>query len=145
MRPAQRSGAVAIGSGNSASGNRKSRLGNDDGGKTAVAAVARELGCIAQILPIRAAIFAAAAGFTEPRNSHPLTQGRLPNALSERLDASHDLMARNDRISKLRELTVDDVQIGAAHRACFHPDANLARLGFWIGALLQDQGSSCTS
>jgi hypothetical protein len=60
-------------------------------------------------------------------------------ALSQRLDGTDDLMPRDDGIVHVRKLRIEDMQVGATHRARLDTDANLPRPRLGIGALFECQ------
>ena len=58
------------------------------------------------------------------------------DALADRVDAADDLVARHDRKLGVRQLAVDDMQVGAADAAGLDLNADLPRPGRWVGPLL---------
>ena len=96
-------------------------------GVAAVAGVAGELGMVAEILAAVVAIEAMPAGVREPGNADPLADREAFDAGAEPLDEADDLVAGNDRQPLVRQLAVDDVQIGAADAAGLDADQQLRR------------------
>jgi hypothetical protein len=58
-----------------------------------------------------------AAGVTEPGNADALIDCERARALADRIDAADDFVARHERQLGLRQVAVDDVQIGPADGA----------------------------
>ena len=103
-----------------AAGERKAVAGVGDRvlGVAAVDLVAGEAGVRAQVLLARPAVAASAAGPAEPGHADPLARAREPRRPRPRADdVADDLVAGNDRQLRLRQLAVDDVQVGAADGA----------------------------
>jgi hypothetical protein len=77
---------------------------------------------------------------TEPGYTDPLAEAERRHTATEGANGSDDLMARNQRQSRVSELTIDDVKVGSAHGAGFdaHDDLSGRRLG--IGSRLHRQG-----
>ena len=67
-----------------------------------------------------------AAAAAEPRHADALAHVRRGDAGAQRLDGGHDLVAGHQRQARQRQLAVDDVQVGAAHRAGTHAQQHLA-------------------
>src|SRR5438093_3140662 len=83
----------------------------------AVDRVAGEARVIAKILATGRAVMTTFIRPSEPRDAH---------ALAARVDHARDLMARNERQLRLRELAVHDVKVGATHGTRFDPNQDLA-------------------
>ncbi len=64
---------------------------------------------------------------SQPANPHPGPDYEPPGAGAQGCDRADDLMARNDRITNVRQLAVQHVQIGAADAAGRNADQNLPR------------------
>lgn len=82
---------------------------------------------IAEIFLSAPTILAGAAGPAEPRHTDAISRamdGACAAALNNRAD---DLVARNDGKLALRELAIDDMQVGAAHAARAHAYQQLLR------------------
>ena len=75
------------------------------------------------------AVAARAVGPAEPGNAEALPV----------LRAADDLVTDDERELRLRQLAVDDVEVGAADRARGDPQPNLARLRLGDGQLLEPQ------
>jgi hypothetical protein len=101
-------------------------------GITTIASVACEDGLVAQIFPIASAIVTLTTGPAEPGNSDALSRRYADDIRTDCLNPSHDFMTRNDRQFRMRKLSIDHVQIGAADAAGRNTDAYLARNWFWI-------------
>jgi len=48
----------------------------------------------------------------EPGNADALAQAQIRDARSDRVDATDDLMTRDDGRPRVRQFAVDDVQVG---------------------------------
>jgi len=62
------------------------------------------------------------------------------DAGSQRLDDSHDLVARHDRQADVGKFAVDDVQVGTADAAGLDPHADLTRAGQGLGSAFEVEG-----
>ena len=105
------------------------RVGDGVLGIAAVDLVAGEARVVAEILLAAAAIEARAVGRAEPRHADAVADGEALDARAERRDLADDLVAENERQLGMRQLAVDDVQIGAAHAAGRDLDEDLVRPG----------------
>jgi len=128
---------------------------------------AGESGPLAEVLPARDAEPARPAGPAQPRNadpragadrcrgwtsgpvgcgpvgSGPIGSGPIGSGPRARAhDRPHDLVARYEGQAGDAELSVDDVQIGAADAARVHPDEKLSGAGFGNGQVGDRQGCS---
>ena len=83
---------------------------------------------IAEILTSVAAEFTRSAGLAEPWNSNALANGKH-RAWSQRIDVPDDFVARHDWQHSKRQISINDVEIGAANSACADPDPHL----IWAG------------
>jgi hypothetical protein len=83
-------------------------------GVAAVDVVARESGAVAEVLAARAAEAAGAVGPSEPRHADSLARRE---ALAAGGHAPDDLVAGDEWELRLRELAVDDMDVGAADAA----------------------------
>ena len=108
-------------------------------GIAAVELVAGEPGFLAKVLLAGVAPPAFAAAVAQPRDAHPGSGRKLRPSPGLQDFAGH-LVARDDRAGDVRELAVDDVQIGAAHATGPDPDPDLARPGRQAGPDLPLQG-----
>src|SRR3954465_2080966 len=110
--------------------NRKavSRVGDAELGVSAIDVVAGEARAIAQILAAGRAVRAFTARPTQPWDADAIarSKSRVAGCLD---DGSHDLVAKYQWQLRLRELAVDDVQVGPADRARCHPDQQLTVSG----------------
>ena len=120
--------AVAVGQGEAVGG-----VGDGELGIAAVQRVAGEAGRVAQVLVAGAAIGAGAAGVAEPGDADPPADGERGGARAAGQHLAHDLVAGDQRQLGVRQLAVDDVQIGAADRAGLDPHQDLARAGDGVG------------
>ena len=77
----------------------------------------------------------------KPSQGTPTRIARLQtaDAGAQRVDPADDFVAGNDRIGDVGQFAVDDMQIGAAHAAGAHLDADFARPGDGIGPFLRPQ------
>ena len=107
-------------------------------GEAAVARVAIEQRRVAQILAPAGAIAAMAAGVAEPGRADPRANSER-HAGADRLDPADDLVPRHDRQLGVRQLAVDDMQIGAADAAGLDPQSDFARPRLGLGPLLHDE------
>ena len=105
----------------------ETRIGRDVLGIAAVDRVAAEARPPAEILAARAAEIAFAAGPSEPRNADAFADPKTSDAFTEFFDVSDDFVSWNQRQLRIRQLTVDNVQIGAANRARRHAHEHFAR------------------
>ncbi len=92
-------------------------VGDRQLGIAAIDLVAGEAGMVAQILTAATAAIADAAGPAEPRHADPVAEREVVGIGAPLNDHADDLMARHQRQFRLRQLAVEDVQIGTAHRA----------------------------
>src|SRR5690606_38818055 len=92
----------------------------------AVDLVAGEARRIAQILVARATVRTGAAGVAEPRDADALAEREARDAGAERVHTADDLVAGNDRPLRMLEVTVRDVEVGAAHATGRDLDPHLA-------------------
>ena len=95
-----------------------------------VAVVAGEARAVAEVLGSRPAEAALTAGPAEPGHAHARS-GLEPHASRDHL--ADDLMTGYERELRVRELTVDDVEIGSAHPARVHCEQDLALTGRGLG------------
>ena len=105
--------------------------------ETAVTRVAGEQRTVAKVLLAAPAIAAFAASVSEPGNADPLSDLERGYTLAERFDPTDHLVARNDGVVYVRQLAVDDMQIGPADAAGIDPDAHIAGAGCRILPFLQ--------
>lgn len=107
---------------------RKAELlvGNRIFGKAAVNRVPGELRRVAEILAAARAVVAHPAGGTEPGHADPVAHREADRPDAQGRDGTGDLVAADERQGGGGELTVDDVEIGAADAAGVHPDEHLA-------------------
>ncbi len=104
-------------------------VGDRQFGIPAVDLVAGKAGAVAQILAAAAAVIADAAGPAEPGDADPVADREAVGIGAPLHHHADDLMTRHQRQFRLRQLTVEDVQIGAAHRAGLDHDQQLPRTG----------------
>src|SRR5438093_5201655 len=96
---------------------RVARIGKCMGRETAVPGIAGEQRPVAQVLATAAAVRANLAGPSEPGNADSRADGMRRDTLAERRNAADNLVPRNDRQLRVRQLAVDDMEIGAAYAA----------------------------
>ena len=96
------------------------------GSEASVAGIAGEQRLVAEVLLPVSAITAVSAGVAKP--GYPDTPAKpVPgNTLTDRLDATHDFMSRNERQLRTGQVTVDHMEIGATDGTGLAPDENLA-------------------
>jgi hypothetical protein len=85
--------------------------------KAAVSRIAGEFRVIAKILLVPLAIRAGPAGKIKPRYADPHPDREIDDAVPHLLDPAHHLMAGYDRVANVRQLTVDDMQVGPVDTA----------------------------
>src|SRR5207244_13195254 len=93
----------------------------------AVELVPRESRAGAEILASAGAVLARTAGISEPRNPHAIAYDESVHRIADLLDDADDLVARNDRHVRIRQLAGDDVQIRPAHAAGADLDEHFSR------------------
>ena len=127
MSPAHSHGASSAAGAPAGSAKTEAVIGDDVLRVSAVDRVAGELRVVAEVLAARPAIGANPAGRGEPRNADTV-------AARERIDRgagidhrADDFMTGNDRRARVRELAVDDVQIGSTDAAGVDFHQQLAR------------------
>ena len=91
--------------------------------------VAGEAGAVAEILAVAQAVAALPAGPGEPRDSNRIA-GR--EALASRQRSPDDLVPEHEGELRLRQVAVDDVQVGPADAARLDGDDDLAGGGLGI-------------
>ncbi len=111
------------------------RVGRRIFGVASVDGVAGEARGIAQVLAARAAIGATATRRAEPRHAHPFADLEAADPGSDGDDVPDDLVAGDDMRLGMRQVAVNDVQIGAADAARCDPDQDLPALWRTNGAL----------
>src|SRR5262245_57356221 len=75
----------------------------------AITGVSGEKRRIAQVFLAMPAVGADSAGVTKPRDADPLSDAEVGHRCAERIDASDDFMAGNERQFGVRELTVNNM------------------------------------
>src|SRR5262249_34547054 len=90
--------------------------------------VSGETRALAEVLAVREAEAARAAGPPEPGHTDP-NAFLEPGPVSHALHRTHDLVAGNDRPLGIRQLTVDHVETGPAEAARLDADPHLFRTG----------------
>src|ERR1051325_4959971 len=106
------------------------RVRDGEFGITAVDRVAGKLRVVAEILALRSTIAAVAIGPAEPRNTDSVSDCKLWSldfGIWNFHDASDDLVAED-----VRQLAIDDVEIGAADRAGGNAHQQLAGGRSWL-------------
>ena len=84
---------------------------------------------VAQVLAVRAAVAAGAVGEAEPGHADALPHREALDARADRLHGPHDLVAEHQRELGMRQVPIDDVQVGAADSAGLHTDQHLPLAG----------------
>jgi hypothetical protein len=115
------------------------RIGNRMGGIASIARIAGEHGRIAEVLAVRGAVAAMAAGLAKPGNPHPLSTSPPRDTFADRIHPPDDFVTGDEWEIDGRKFAIDDMKIRATDRASFHLDANLT--GPWQrrGPLLEPQ------
>ena len=98
-----------------------------------IARIAGEQRSVAEIFASIAAIGANPTGRSKPGHADPLAAREASDIRPQARDAADDFVSRHDGELKMRQLAVDDMQIGAADPACFDFDQDFAgsRLRNW--------------
>ncbi len=104
-------------------------IGNCVFGITAVPLIAGAACVRAEILAPRHAIAAMPAAAAQPRHADPGADAGGGDAGSACGDRADDLVAGDDGDLRVRQLTVDEMQVGAADAAGAHGNLHLARAG----------------
>src|SRR5919198_1984892 len=99
-------------------------------GVATVDVVTREAGAVAKVLAVRATEPAFAVGAREPRDPDS------PGLAHHRAD---DLVPDHERKLPVRQLSVDDVEVGTADRTGLHRDKELALFGLGLRQLGRPQ------
>jgi hypothetical protein len=118
------------------------RAGDDGRGISPVNIVSGKGRIVAEVLMSVEAKSARAIGAAEPRNADARSDGEC-NVGRGVGDDADDLVPRHDRRVVGLEVTLDDVEIGAANTARSNRDENLARLQRRDFALLDVQPVDC--
>jgi hypothetical protein len=84
----------------------------------------------AEVLAIAPAEAAFPVRPAKPRHTDHVALGKGVDSRSKSVDGADDLMSEDERELRLRELAVDDVQIGAADGARLHANPKLAGCRF---------------
>jgi hypothetical protein len=115
-------------------GNRQAEalVGEHVLGVAAVDAAAGEAGSLAEVLAAAPAILAFAAGPAEPRNADTVAGFE---AISGIQYGTHDLVAGRHREAAVRQLAIDEMQVGAADAASAHAQQNVPGPDSWVGYL----------
>src|SRR6185312_10043781 len=92
---------------------------------------------VAEVLHAIPAKSTNAAGIPQPRDSDLVTNPVRRHIVSDQVDTADDFMARNDRISDVRKIAVDDVKVSSADSAGTHLDTDFSVTWFRIGSFLQ--------
>src|SRR5262249_31064228 len=78
---------------------------------------------------------AFAAGFAQPRHADALTDLNRLYVIADFINSSDDFVARHQREFRVRQFTVNDVEIGAANATRRNPNAYFAVARSRVGAL----------
>ena len=117
-------------------------IGNGIFGKAASAGIAGEFGIIAEIFPVFEAVPAAAAGMAQPWDTDkvPGVEFCYPGADSRY--GADNFVSENQGKLRIGEITVGNMQIGAADPTGMYLQKNLVRVGGGQGDLPKTQGHS---
>ena len=102
-------------------------VGDGQLGIAAIDLIAGKTRAVAQILTAAAAIVANPAGPAEPRHPDPVADREAVDFRPLLDNRADDLVAEDERQFRVGKLAIDDVQIGAAHRAGVHLNQHLPR------------------
>ena len=94
-------------------------------GVAAVDVAAGEVRRVAEILHARQAEAAVATGPAKPGHADALAEREVADAGAQRLNPADDLVSGHDRIARLRQFAVGDMQVSAAHAAGENTNQNL--------------------
>jgi CelD/BcsL family acetyltransferase involved in cellulose biosynthesis len=108
-------------------------------GEAAIPRVAGEERTIAEIFHAGLAKTADAAGESEPGDSDAVTDPVRRDLWTKQVDTADDFMAGDNGIFDVRQLGVDNMEVGAAHPARAHLDTNFSVVGRGIRAFLHLQ------
>ncbi len=122
-----------------AEGKGEARVGHHVFGIAARPRVTGELRRVAEVFLGVLAIAAGAAGMPEPGNADPLAQLETADAFAQRIDAADNLVTRDDRQRRLRQLAVHHVQVGATDAASQYLDPQLPWPRLRLGQFAQLQ------
>ena len=89
---------------------------------------------------MRAAIGARTAGSAEPGDANPPREAGGIDTRTDGIDTADDLVSGNERQLRVVKIAVDNMKVGAAHRAGFDRDAHFARAGFAVRTFAHDKG-----
>ncbi len=127
MRPAHSSGAASAASSGLVEREAVARVGHGVFGVAALDLVAGEARRVAQVLALTRAEAAMAAGPPQPGYADALARDEVGDACSAADHPADDLVTGDHRQHRIGQLAVDEVEVGAAHAAGFHPQQDLAR------------------
>ena len=102
-------------------------IGNSIFGIAAVDLVPGKARRGAEVFLAAAAKLAFAAGPSEPGNADPIAERKIAAASTERDDITDDLVTEHERQFRFRQLSIDDVKVGAANPARCHADQRVDR------------------
>src|SRR5581483_4654309 len=108
-------------------------LGGREFGVPSIDLIAREQGRVAQVLSPLGAVSASAAGVPEPGNAHTVAFAEARDARPHLLDPADNLVPGDDGKLRIRQLAIDDMEIGPAHAAGGHAYEHLARSRLALG------------
>jgi hypothetical protein len=78
----------------------------------------------------------------EPGNTDALTNAQITYTRTNRVDSPYDLMAGNDWHFRVRQLAINNMQVGATNTTGSNPNSDLPGSGLPIGNLLPFKGRS---
>jgi hypothetical protein len=105
----------------------KPRIRDGKLGVAAVELIAGKPGGVAKVFPPRLTIGTAAARSTEPGDSNSLAGFKAHNLAANRRYGANNLMARYEREFRIRQFSINHVEISAANRAGADSNQNLIR------------------
>jgi hypothetical protein len=97
--------------------------------------IAGKPSAFAQVLLTAPAVNAFPARMAQPCYADSLADLKSLRSCPELIDYPHDLMSRDDRMSREGQLTFDNVKVRAADAAGPYPDPDFRRAGGRIGKL----------
>ncbi|KSV72397.1 hypothetical protein N183_26385 [Sinorhizobium sp. Sb3] len=115
-------------------------VGNNVGGKPAIAGKPREERLVAQVLQAGTAIAAMSAGKAQPRHANSPSKKSPIGIGADSFDNSDDFMSGYQGKFRMIEFSVDHVEVSATNGASLHTYADFARTWARVGKGLHDQG-----
>ncbi len=106
--------------------------------------IAGKPSAFAQVLLTAPAVDAFSARMAQPCYADSLAERKSLRSCPEPIYYPHDLMSRNNRMSRKRQLTFDNVKVRAADAAGPYPDPDFSRAGEGSGSSIHLRGADST-